>query len=1024
MMDLLQRFSEARHEGRPWRPTTFWSWNDELDPEEVRRQIREMARGGLGGHFMHARRGLQTGYLGPEWMEAVRAAIDEGRHANVTPWLYDEDGWPSGACSGRVYTGRESFRQKFLVFEEIQPATWEPSESTVAVFLAKREAGRRYTGLRRFQEPRSACGKTLRADEAILHFFYRTGEYVDVFNRDATEEFLKQTYERYRETVGGEFGRAIPGIFTDEPQYSGAGHRVPWSLELPKFFRRACRYELVDKLPELFFPVGEYRKTRFDFFQAVTRLFLLAWTMPIYQWCDRHGLQFTGHVNGEDTLLAQVQSVGAAMPHYEYMHIPGIDHLGRALSSPVLVKQVSSAAAQLGRPRVLSEMFGCSGWNASFDDLRWIAEWQFVLGVNFICQHLAAFSLRGTRKRDYPPSLHYHQPWWPHYDLWNDYATSVLAVLTAGKPVVDVLVVHPISSAWAEYSPLDHRAVKELDASLRGLAEFILGTHADFHFGDEMILERLGRVGPKRLDVGKCRYRLVVVPDATNLRKSTVALLRAFKDAGGAIVFAGRVPERIDGEPSADVARLAKKCLRADPRTPRGRAALRRTLAPQVEVLTAGGKDAAGIFAQWRDAGDDHVFFFLNTDDQRSVKARVRLPVLGTLIFLDAATGQTWQMKGQPRGKSTLLAHTFGPRESLLVVVHAGPDDGLVPEGPPPVPARRQALKGRWNVKRLDPNVLVLDTARWRTDEGTYSAPMPLIDVQQELMQRGQQEVIFLRFEFDCAIGDLKGRRFELALEQPQACEMWWNGMRMPLADAGPYWDSAFRRVDVTPFVRQGDNVLEMKRLWHIDERRLAVLMGRAPGWEARTLAPDAEPEAIYLLGDFGVAFPGGCRQAPHGSKWMLGRPQIVDEPTRLVATDLVRTGYPFFVGRMALEREVVLKREPSENAVLELPPFKAITATVNVNGQEAGTVWKAPRTVPVGGMLVHGRNRIVVTLTTSLRNMLGPHHHQDGEVLWVSPQSFACQRGWFGRSAGHSCNGDAYNVVDFGIGGDVVLRY
>jgi hypothetical protein len=1023
-MDVLRRFSDARHEGREWRATTLWSWNDRLDPEEVRRQIREMARGGLGGHFMHARRGLETAYLGPEWMEAVRTAIDEGRHTGVTPWLYDEDCWPSGACSGRVYTGREAFRQKYLVFEEIQPAKWEPSESTVAVFLARKGPKGAPAAFRRLAEPRMACGKTLRADEALLHFFYRISEYVDVFNREAAEEFLKQTYERYRETVGGEFGRAIPGVFTDEPQYSGAGHRAPWSAELPKFFRRACRYELVDRLPELFFPLGEFRKTRFDFFQAATRLFLLAWTMPIYQWCDRHGLRFTGHVNAAGTLLAQVQSIGAAMPHYEYMHIPGIDHPGRGLGSPVLVKQAASAAAQLGRGRVLGEMFGGAGWNASFDDLRWIAEWQFVLGVNFICQNLASFSLRGIRKRDCPPSLHYHQPWWPRYYLWNDYATSVVAALTAGKPVVEVLVIHPISSAWAEYSPLDHRPVKELDAHLRSLVAFILGVHADFHFGDEMILERLARVGNKRLGVGQCSYRVVVVPDATNLRKSTVRLLRQFKEAGGAVVFAGRVPERVDGEPSADVVRLARKCIRVDPKSARGAAALRRAVAPKVEVKTAGGKDATSILAQWRDAGQDHVFFFLNIDEQRPVKARMRLPILGRPIFLDAATGETWQMKARASGKAIVLTHTFGPRESLLVMVRTGSSDAGVPAGPPAIPSRRLVLRGRWNVRRIDPNVLVLDTARWRTDEGTYSEPMPLVDIQQELMQRGQQEVIFLRYQFDCAIADLKGRRFELALEQPQACEMWWNGMRAPLTGGGPYWDNALRRVDVTAFVRQGDNVLELKRPWQVDERRLALLMGRTAGWEARTLAPDVELESIYLLGDFGVSFPQGCRQGPRGSKWMLGRPQVVDEPGRLVGADLVRTGYPFFVGRLALEREVILKKTPSDNAVLELPPVKAVTATVHVNGQEASTVWKSPRVAPVGGMLVRGRNRIMITLTTSLRNMLGPHHHPDGEVLWVSAQSFACQRGWFGRNAGHSCVPDDYNVVDFGLAGEVVLRY
>jgi hypothetical protein len=1023
-MDLLKRFSEAGQESRQWRAITFWSWNDRMDPEEVRRQIREMARGGLGGHFMHARRGLETAYLGPEWMEAVRAAIEEGRHTGVTPWLYDEECWPSGACAGRVYAGREGFRQKYLVFEEIQPVKWQPSESTVAVFLAKKDAEGSYAAFRRVAEPRAACGKVLRPGEALLHFFYRTGDYVDVFNREATEEFLKQTYERYRETIGGEFGRAIPGVFTDEPQYSGAGHRVPWSLELPKFFRRACRYELPDRLPELFFAVGEHRKVRFDFYQAVTRLFLLAWTMPVFQWCERHGLQLTGHMMGEDGLLAQVQWVGAAMPHYEYMHIPGIDHLGRSLGSPVPAKQAASAAAQFGRPRVLSEMFGGAGWNAGLDDLRFIAEWQFVLGVNLVCQHLASFTLRGIRKRDYPPSLHYHQPWWPHYYLWNDYAASVLSVLTAGTAAADVLVVHPISSAWAEFSPLDHRPVRELDERLRALVDYLLGAHADFHFGDELILERQGRAGKDRLDVGRCSYRLVIVPDATNLRRSTVALLKEFKAGGGRLVFAGRVPELVDGEPSADVVRLAKGCLKVDMTAPRGRSALRRVLSPQVEVLTAGGKDAASVLAQWRSAGKDRAFFFLNTDDRRPVKARLRLPVAGRAIRLDPATGQSWELKGQSRGKGMVLAHTFGPRESLMVVVKRGDGAAGVPDGPPPAPARRAVLKGRWNVRRLDPNVLVLDTARWRTDEGTFSEPMPVIDIQQDLMQRGQQEVVILRFEFDCAIADLKGRRFELVLEQPQTCEMWWNGMRMPLGDAGPYWDSAFRRVDVTPFVRLGANALEMKRPWQVDERRLAIIMGRAGGWESRVLAPEAELEAIYLTGDFGVAFPDGCRQAARGAKWMLGRPRLVDEASRLVATDLIRTGYPFFVGRLALEREVTLKQAPSENAVVELPPFKAVTATVHVNGQEAGTVWKTPRVVPVGGMLVRGRNRLVITLTTSLRNMLGPHHHQEGELFWVSPQSFACNRGWFGRGTGHSCVVDSYSVVDFGLGGDVTVRY
>jgi hypothetical protein len=1028
-MDLVKRFREAGHGGSRWRAVTFWSWNDRLDPEEIRRQIREMARGGLGGAFLHARRGLATPYLGPEWMEAVRAAVDEASHTGIQPWLYDEDCWPSGSCSGRVYGGRDLFRQKYLIFEEIQPGKWQPGESTVALFVAEKDARGRYVSFRRLAEPRSIYRRPLGKREAAVHFVYRMGENADVFCRDATEEFLKQTHEVYRDAVGGEFGRLIPGIFTDEPQYAGNGHRVPWSLELPKYFQRACRYDLLDRLPELFFPVGRYRKTRFDFFQALTRLFLLAWTMPVYQWCDRHGLALTGHLMAEDTMLAQIQWTGAAMPHYEYMHIPGIDHLGRAPGSPVLVKQVTSVAAQLGRPRTLGETFGGSGWNAGFDDLRYLAEWQVVLGLNLICQHLSALSLRGVRKRDFPPSLHSHQPWWPQYSHWNDYLSRLVSVLSQGAEQADVLVLHPMSSAWAEYSPLDHAPVEQLDRRLRALVDFVLGTHAGFHFGDELILERKGRTDRGLLQVGACRYRLVIVPDATNLRKSTVRLLARFRASGGKIAFAGRAAALVDGEPSSEVAALAKRCLRADVETVSGRRTLRRALAPPLEVLDPKGRDAAAVLAHWRRVEGDNVYFFLNTDARRPVKATVRLPEAGKAVFLDPATGDGREVEPQVRAGRATLPLALGPRESRLVVQVRKTDEVLLPPpstgpyGPDP-PSRRMTLGGRWNVRRLDPNVLVLDTAAWRTDRGeTYSQPMNVLDIQQELLQRGNQEMVFLRFEFDCGIADLADRRFELVLEQPRAFEMWYNGMRAPLTDAGAYRDGALRRVDITPFVRRGANVIELKRPWMIEKRRRLLLLGRASGWEARTAAPDVELEAIYVIGDFAVRFPRGSRKADHGSRWMLGRPRLAEESPRLGAGDLIRAGYPFFVGCMRLEREVTLRREPSPDAVLELPPFAAVTAAVHVNGEEAGLVWKTPRTVPVGGLLVRGRNRIGVTLTTSLRNMLGPHHHPDGELLFVTPGSFACEKGWSGRLPGQHCVPNDYNVVDFGLGGNVVLR-
>ena len=83
-----------------YRPIPFWSWNDELEPERLRQQIRWMHNNGIGGFFMHARGGLKTPYLGEQWMQCIEACCDEAKKLGMDAWAYDENGWPSGFAGG------------------------------------------------------------------------------------------------------------------------------------------------------------------------------------------------------------------------------------------------------------------------------------------------------------------------------------------------------------------------------------------------------------------------------------------------------------------------------------------------------------------------------------------------------------------------------------------------------------------------------------------------------------------------------------------------------------------------------------------------------------------------------------------------------------------------------------------------------------------------------------------------------------------------------------------------------------
>ena len=81
---------------------TFWSLNDSLQADEMRRQLALFKEGGFGGAFFHSRPGLLTPYLSEEWFEMMKVGVDECRKLGLEAWFYDEDKWPSGFAGGIV----------------------------------------------------------------------------------------------------------------------------------------------------------------------------------------------------------------------------------------------------------------------------------------------------------------------------------------------------------------------------------------------------------------------------------------------------------------------------------------------------------------------------------------------------------------------------------------------------------------------------------------------------------------------------------------------------------------------------------------------------------------------------------------------------------------------------------------------------------------------------------------------------------------------------------------------------------
>ncbi|NRF95944.1 hypothetical protein HQN89_34620 [Paenibacillus frigoriresistens] len=166
--------------------------------------------------------------------------------------------------------------------------------------------------------------------------------------------------------MGEEFGRTVPGIFTDEPSIRGFQEQlnepelpwITWSDLLPQTFSDRNGYEIWDTLPYFFFLGPFSSKIRHDYWKTVTEMFCDAYTKQIGNWCAINGLSFAWHFCDEGDIVGAVRHCGAVMPHYRYMDVPGIDTLCEQTDESLTIKQVSSVANQYGKKKVITETYG------------------------------------------------------------------------------------------------------------------------------------------------------------------------------------------------------------------------------------------------------------------------------------------------------------------------------------------------------------------------------------------------------------------------------------------------------------------------------------------------------------------------------------------------------------------------------------------------------------------------------------------------------------------------------------------
>lgn len=979
-----------------YRPVPFWSWNDKLDINTLRYQIQEMKKVGMGGYFMHARGGLETEYLSEDWMAAIETGINEAEKEGMCSWAYDEDGWPSGFAGGKVcelgdsYHGRWLEKEhRLLTSKDLDFFKSDSGSSILGIYILSPDQ----TSFKELNKEASLKAENDKL-KCLIISHNSNPYYIDVMSKKVVSQFIEFTHEAYKSRFPDKFDGRFQGFFTDEPRLSGRNidEDFPWSYGLPKAFTEKYSLSLIENLPSLFFPCGDYESIRYRFWNLVNQLFVNSYIKQLGEWCTENNCKLTGHIMMEETMSTQMPNTGGVMPFYEFMDIPGIDWLRRTMSTPVVPKQVSSVAAQTGKKQILTESFALCGWNAAFEDLKWVAQWQYVNGVNLLCQHLQGYTIRGMRKRDYPPSLFIQQPWWDQYELFNTYFARLGLILSEGINPVDVLVLHPIRSGWILFDGYQSEKLKEMDRSFGQLLETLSGEHIEYHLGDETVMSRHGSVSDGVLTVGNSCYKAVIIPETLTLSTSTLDLLELFIKEGGKIIAINSFPSMEEGFKNTRALKNDKNII-VEANIEQGllKGDLKKVLSLKDNQTDL---EAMDLQVTSRIFENETFWYIVNNSRTKTIQVTARIPDLRKLYLYKPVENSYEQIQNVIEYNDRMAQLTFEPARSMILMASSSKD----------LPDQKIELsqeeiittEGSWDLQLQDPNILTLDRCKYSIDGGLWEDEIDVIHLFNLLLERKYPCRLVMEFTFDSHLESSELSDLNLVVELAEEFIISVNKQDV-LCDGRTWWkDSSFKKVHILDKLVKGINTIRLEREFYQSDEVYRILYGdNVYETEKNKLTYDVELENIYLTGDFAVNSVSPFTEGGNKALITEGPFYISQLPGKTSPANLTINGLLFFAGKISLKQNRNIEKKPDTRYVLHFDHTDVAMVKIKVNNREVSNLLWAPWEADLTDYIESGDNIIELILYSSNRNMLGPHHHIDGEPFNVGPGSFTGEWSW-----------------------------
>ena len=994
-----------------FRSAPFWIWHEIVTEEKIKHSLEELKAKGFGGVFVHPRYGMITEYLSDEWFDLFGYTLEVAADLGMYVWIYDENSYPSGFAGGHVPHLMPDSYQHGQSLRLHKSDRFNPDPNLRYLHFFERDANDQILEITNYKSRIGDPGDFFLLE--IVSYprtkWYGGYSYVDLLFPGVTEKFMEVTMNGYKERFGHHFGKLIPGVFTDEPNIAPPGGRaaVRWTPDIYDEFEKRHGYSLQNNLLSLFEETGDWKQVRHNYYQTMLQMFIERWSKPWFEYTEENDLKWTGHYWEHG--WPSPHHGGDNMAMYAWHQIPGIDLLFNTMYTDDRpdqygrirnVKELRSAANQTGRTRTLSESFGGSGWEITFEDMKRLGDWMYVLGVNYLNQHMTYMTIVGDRKTDYPQSFSYHTPWWDLYGHQADYFARLSVAMSAGKQKNNVLVIEPTTSAWMYYSSnTPNSFINEIGNSFNNLLERLEQHKILYDLGSENIIGYLGRADKGLFIVGEAEYDLVVLPwGMENIDRSTFTLLGQYLESVGRVVTLGTIPGRIDGMESNEIIEVLKKSgekwLHASCFTDEK---VYKLFENKKLKFSSPAMDSEWFFHHIRDLEDGRLVFLVNSEPENSINGMFSTQGR-QVIELDPHTGEAASYPYRISGETVDVEFSIKPAGSLLLFISDTPVD---------IPAKDHAPEATMvldtessTVRPVSPNMMKLDYGELLID-GRSRGNMYFYRAADLIWEHygfnGNPWFMSVQFKSELAGSDNFQPdtgfeftyRFEIeegtnlmsinaAAERPDIFRLSVNGIRLEPVAGRWFVDKDLAVYNIGEHLHAGDNHISLT---------------------VKPMSMYAELQPVYLTGYFSLE--------PAKEGWIPG-------PQRPLTTGSWKeSGYPFYYDRVSYIKQFYLNKVPAR-VMVQLEEWSGTVAEILVNGRSAGIIQQPPYNCDITKWVVAGENRIEVMVYGSLKNLLGPHHNVTSRGI-VRPRDFT-------GAPENSPPGDRYDLIDYGLMQDYLI--